>query len=144
MSDGRICVREVHLAEAGESVASAAQRMLRHNLGTLIVLNDDTEPIGILTDRDLAIKIVAKERPTTTAVREVMSRLPDSVDEDTPIEAALSRMRTGRHRRLPVVDKFGKLVGIVSLDDILELIAEEFRDIGKLISPEGSVAMAEG
>ena len=133
MSVGKICTREVYLAEAEESAVAAAKRMSRHNVGTLVVLNEISEPVGIITDRDLALGVVATDRPNSVAVREIMSRLPDTVTEDTAIETALSVMRTGQHRRLPVVDSIGKLVGIVSLDDILELLVEEFKSIGELL-----------
>ena len=133
MSVGRICVREVFLAETDESVSAAAKRMKEQNVGTLVVLDERTAPVGILTDRDVAIRIVGDQRSVTTAVREVMSPLPDTIEENASIETALEMMRSGRHRRLPVVDYSGRLVGIISLDDILELLAEEFRSIGQLL-----------
>ena len=133
MSVGRICLREVYLADANECVAAAARRMKQQNVGTLVVLDEASEPIGIVTDRDLALRVVATEQPGSTEVREIMSQLPDVVEESISIESALAVMRAGRHRRLPVVDSAGKLVGILSLDDILELLAEEFKNIGELV-----------
>jgi CBS domain-containing protein len=144
MSVGRICVREVDLAEPEESVQDAARRMHSRNVGALMVQNAAGEPIGILTDRDLAIRVVGKGvHPVTTTVREVMSPAPDSVHENTPIEMALSHMRAGPYRRLPVVDPQGKLVGIVTLDDILDLLSEEFAEIGRLVKREGPSVLAE-
>jgi len=143
MSVGRICVREVDLAEVGESVQIAAERMNSRNVGTLMVLDGDSRPVGILTDRDLALRVVGKGLdPIETSVGEVMSKAPDSVHDDTSIETALACMRTGPYRRLPVVDNDGKLVGLVSLDDILDLLSEEFAEIGKLVRRESPTILA--
>jgi CBS domain-containing protein len=74
--------------------------------------------------------------PNTTAVGDVMTRAPTTVPEDASIESALSLMRSGRFRRLPVVDAEGKLIGLLSLDDVLMLLAEEFTQIGSLLERE--------
>ena len=144
MSVGRICIREVDLAEPDESVQIAAQRMNSRNVGTLIVLDKQSRPIGILTDRDLAIRIVGKGLdPLETVVGEVMSKAPDCVYEETPIETAVAHMRAGPFRRLPVVDDDGKLIGLVSLDDILDLLSEELSEIGRLVRKEGPAGLVE-
>ena len=143
MSVGRICTRSVDLADPDEAVQAAASRMNTRNVGTLLVIDEQKCPIGILTDRDLAVRVVGKGLdPNTTTVESVMSPTPDSVSESTPIETALAAMRARSHRRLPVVDSEGKLVGLVSLDDILDLLSEEFQDIGKLIRTESPNALA--
>ena len=137
MSVGRICIREVDTAEVTESVQAAADRMHARNVGTLVVLDALQKPLGILTDRDLALRVVAKGRdPFTTTVGDVMTMSPRSVLETTPIEEAVSLMRRGPYRRLPVVDHADKLVGLLSIDDILDLLAEEFREIGALLKAE--------
>jgi CBS domain-containing protein len=137
MSVGRICTREVHLADPGESVFEAANRMRARQVGTLVVLDPAGKPIGILTDRDLALRIVAGGRsPRDTAVGQVMTEHPRTVNENTPIEAAVSLMRSGAFRRVPVVNDDGKLVGLLSLDDVLLLLAEEFGLISALLQRE--------
>jgi CBS domain-containing protein len=137
MTVGRVCVREVDLAEPHEPVQVAAARMNDRNVGTLVVVGSQGEPIGIVTDRDLAIRVVAYARdPLSTRVAEVMTQCPVSVHEDTPLEEALREMRRGPFRRVPVVDSAGKLVGLLSLDDILDLLAEEFGMIRELLSRE--------
>lgn len=137
MSVGRICIREVDTAELTESVQAAADRMHARNVGTLVVLVALQKPLGIVTDRDLAIRVVAKGRdPFTTTVGDVMTMSPRSVLETMPIEEAISLMRRGPYRRLPVVDHADKLVGLLSIDDITGLLAEEFREIGALLKAE--------
>ena len=71
------------------------------------------------------------------------SKAPESVREDTTVETALARMRAGAFRRLPVVDTDGKLAGLVSLDDILDLLSEEFNEIGRLVRHESPAIFAE-
>ncbi|MCA9014153.1 MAG: CBS domain-containing protein [Planctomycetaceae bacterium] len=143
MTAGRICTRETDLVDADESVQVAAERMHARNVGTLIVLDQESHPIGMITDRDLALRIVAKGRdPIQTLVGEIMTRFPYNVNEETPIEMALSKMRAGGFRRLPVVDADGKLVGVLSLDDILELLCSEFTEIGNLIRKESPSSLA--
>jgi len=145
MSVGRICVRQVDLADAEETVGRAAARMHQRGVGTLVVLGKAKEPLGILTDRDLVERVLAVARdPLVTYVGDVMTRHPKTIAEDGAIEFALSLMRTGRFRRLPVVDDQNQLVGLLSLDDVLMLLAEEFTDVGRLLRQETPQAIATG
>ncbi|KAA0141406.1 CBS domain-containing protein [Gimesia chilikensis] len=144
MTAGRICTREVDLVDQNESVQVAAERMNSRNVGTLIVLDEESHPIGMLTDRDLALRVVGKGRDAIeTTIADIMTRFPCSISEETSIEAALTKMRSGGFRRLPVVDQEGKLIGVLTLDDILELLCEEFTEIGKLIQKESPASLAQ-
>jgi CBS domain-containing protein len=137
MSVGRVCLREVDLAEPGESVLEAARRMEERRVGTLVIVDELGRPVGLVTDRDLALRVVAAGGdPRTVLVRDVLTAHPKTVTESTPIESALSLMRSGSFRRLPVVNDDGKLVGILSLDDVFGLLAEEFALIGGLLERE--------
>lgn len=144
MSVGRICVREVDTANPDESVAVAAERMHQRAVGTLVVVNDTDQVVGIVTDRDLVSRVLAKGRnPTEASVREVMTVGPKTVSEQTSIESALLIMRSGRFRRIPVVERDNRLVGLITLDDILMLLAEEFTQIGRLLTRETPRAVIE-
>lgn len=137
MSVGRFCVREVDLATTDESVQVAAQRMHARKVGTLVVVNQQNQPIGIITDRDMTVKVLAEGKDgTQTTVGDIMTSCPKTVREQTSLEDALVRMRAASCRRLPVTDAEGKLIGVLSLDDVLELLAEEFVTIGRLIRAE--------
>jgi CBS domain-containing protein len=137
MSVGRICQREVDLAEANESVRAAAQRMHQRNVGTLVVVGHGRRPVGIVTDRDIVTRVVASARnPDETRVADIMTAHPTSVTEETPIESALALMRSGEFRRVPVTIASGELAGVVSLDDILLLLAEEMAAVGELLASE--------
>ena len=137
MSVKRICNPEVDVITAEEPVQTAAGRMHARKVGTLVVVNECREPIGIVTDRDLAVRVVAEGRnPTATIVDEVMTRDPETVRENTAVEDALRIMRNGCFRRVPVVDDDNQLVGLLSLDDILHLLAHDFAQIGDLMERE--------
>jgi CBS domain-containing protein len=143
MSAGRICVREVDTASVDENAWTAAERMHQRAVGTLVVLNEARRPVGILTDRDLVERVLAAGRdPGTTLVGDVMTRNPQTIQEDDSIESSLSRMRSGRFRRLPVLDRAGTLVGLLSLDDVIMLLAEEFAHIGGLLERETPCGIA--
>jgi CBS domain-containing protein len=136
MSAGRICSRDVDTASYDESVLDAARRMRDRQVGTVIVV-DEMRPVGIVTDRDLTVRVLALGLdPQRTRVSEVMTPSPTTIREEDSIEAALGYMRAGRFRRLPVVGRDGRLLGILALDDVLELVAEELADIGQLLKRE--------
>lgn len=134
MTVRKICQRNVDTAQAGESVRTAAQRMGTRNVGTLVVLNELGRPVGILTDRDVAVRVVGHGRdPFATNVESVMTEDLETVHADVSIEDALRRMRSRGVRRLPVTDAAGECVGIVSLDDILAHLVHEFAVLGRLL-----------
>jgi CBS domain-containing protein len=144
MTIGRICQREVDFADATESVFQAAERMHQRTVGALVILDGERRPIGIVTDRDLAIRAIARCRdPFTTTVAEVMTPRPKTIAEESSIEEALLLMRSGAFRRVPVVDREDRLVGMVTLDDVLMLLCEEFASIGSLLKRETPVAAAQ-
>lgn len=144
MSVGRICVREVDTAQPEELIDAVAQRMHQHAVGTLIVVNDMREVVGIVTDRDLVARVLAKGRdPSRTTLSEVMTIAPKTISQETSIESALLIMRTGRFRRVPVVDAENRLAGLVTLDDVLMLLGEELDQIGRLIKRETPRAIIE-
>lgn len=144
MSVGRICNRSVDTAETAEGLEVATERMKQRNVGTLVVVDRDRKPIGILTDRDVATRAFGHGTdPRTLSVGDVMTRRPHAVSEDLAIEKALAVMREGPYRRLSVVDTNGRLVGLLSLDDILSLLAGEFSLIGTLVDHEGPAVLKE-
>jgi len=144
MSVGRICVRSVVVAQPDESVREAARRMKGEGVGTLVVLDEEDRPEGILTDRDVVVRCVAEfEDPDSMPVSVAMTAPARTIAEDAPIEDALSLMASGGTRRLVVTDADDRLVGVLALDDVLDLLAEEVETIGRLLSRQPSPAPAE-
>jgi CBS domain-containing protein len=136
MSVGRICSRIVATASPRESVRVAARRMAGHRVGTLVVVSAEGvgEAVGILTDRDVVVRCIAGDLdPDTTPIEKVMSESVHTVSEGTPIEEAIAEMARGATRRLVVTDHDGRPVGVLSLDDVLDLLIEEAGSIGRLL-----------
>lgn len=145
MPVGTICVREVDVAEPGENTRAAAARMDARRVGSLVVVNASHEPVGIITDRDLAVRVLARGLdPVETRVAEAMTPQPKLVREGTSLGDALRLMHSGAFRRAPVVGPSGCLVGLVTLDDILNVLADEFRDIRGVLEQESPRTFACG
>jgi CBS domain-containing protein len=133
MSVGKVCVRTVVTARPDETIDTAAKRMVQYAVGTLVVV-EERRPVGIITDRDLVVRVLAQEdSPKTLTVETVMSGNLVCVREETPLEEALRLMRGHQIRRLVVVSPTQELVGLFALDDMLELLGEEQQAITALI-----------
>jgi signal-transduction protein with cAMP-binding, CBS, and nucleotidyltransferase domain len=124
-----VAVHEPVTARAHESVGTCARRMHDEHVGCLVVVErtDGSEfPIGMLTDRDIAIEVVAFGLdPATLTAGDVMTEAPATVDEDDDLLGALAHMRERGVRRLPVVRPDGALTGMLALDNLLEALGEE-------------------
>lgn len=113
------CCRE------GESVQDCARMMKEQNIGFVPVCNQGGEPIGALTDRDLAIRVLAERRPAQTKVEEVMTRDIISCRVGDDLDRAEQLMREHHKARMMVCDQSGKLAGVISLSDIADLETDE-------------------
>jgi CBS domain-containing protein len=140
MNAGEICNREVVVAYRDTSLSAAARLMREHHVGSLIVVVERAKervPVGILTDRDIVVAVVAKELDARTLkVGEVMSGGVFAVREQDGLAEVLRAMREHGVRRVPVVTPSGALAGILTIDDLLELVAEELGDFVRTISRE--------
>ncbi|MEJ2645615.1 MAG: CBS domain-containing protein [Gammaproteobacteria bacterium] len=140
MSVGEICDREVVVTGPDASIAAAARLMREHHVGDVVVVEgaaDRPVPVGIVTDRDLVIEVLAEEvAPDSVTVRDVMSDRLLTAREQDGLWESLGRMRARGVRRMPVVDGQGALAGIVTVDDLLDLLAGELADLVKLVGRE--------
>ena len=140
MGVGEICNREVVVTEKALSVVDAAQLMRKHHVGDLVVVEEkdgSRRPVGVVTDRDIVVEVVAAGvNPEALTVGDIMSPEVATVREGEGLFEALRYMRDKGVRRMPVVDREGALVGILTLDDLLELLAEEMAELAKLVSHE--------
>ena len=94
-------------------------------------------PVGIITDRDIVVAVVAlKLDASVIAVGDVMGAQLETVGEQDGVFETIQHMRRSGIRRMPVVNRQGGLVGIVSVDDLVQLLAGEMTDLSKLISRE--------
>lgn len=140
MNAGELCNRSVVIAARDLPVQKAAELMRTYHVGCVVVVEEGAlgaRPLGILTDRDIVLAVVAKEVDARSLrVSEVMSADLLVVREGDSILEALPRMRNRGIRRVPVVDAAGSLVGILAVDDMLEAVAEQLDEIVHAIGRE--------
>jgi CBS domain-containing protein len=126
---GEICSREVVFMTRNESVADAARLMRKHHIGSVVVADRKDGrllPVGMITDRDVAVGVVALGLDAEkTPVEGVMRADVALVRESEGVGRTVQLMRAQGVRRLPVVDNSGALVGLIAADDLLELFGEE-------------------
>jgi CBS domain-containing protein len=117
-------------------VAAAAATMGEKQVGCVVVVDDGETVLGILTDRDVAVNVVGAARdPADLVVADVMTADPFTLPTDAGVFQSIHAMRDASVRRAPVVED-GRLVGIVTLDDLLVLLAGEFGDLAAIVQAE--------
>lgn len=144
MTIGAICNREVITVLADATVQHVASLMRQYHVGDVVVIDNTTKnhknktvPIGIVTDRDLVIEVVATELDCKVITAgDIMLKNLSVVKENMGVLEAMTLMSNKGIRRLPVVDEGGNLLGIVTLDDLLLLLARELGALSKLVSNE--------
>jgi CBS domain-containing protein len=137
MEVGEICSRVVVFIGRNESVADAARLMRKHHIGSLVVAdkkNGRLVPAGMITDRDVAVGVVAlgldaEKTPVEGAMKAELAR----VREEEDVGRALELMRAHAVRRLPVVDASGALVGLLAADDVLQLLGEQISALANVV-----------
>ena len=136
MTVGKFCNREVIIAEKNSTITEVAKLMRQHHVGDVVIVDSNggkTKPIGILTDRDIVIELIACDVACdSVSAGDVMSYELVTAGEDDSIWDTLQKMRAKGIRRVPVVNDGGELEGILSVDDLLELFAEELNLLAKV------------
>ena len=118
-----------------DSLALVTMRMQEHNVGSVVVV-DGKMPVGIVTDRDIALALGAESLPVQTPVEKVMTRAIRTLSQDAGIFNATLEMRNHGVRRLPIVDNENRLVGIVTHDDLVRFLGREFHNLCEGIRQE--------
>jgi CBS domain-containing protein len=113
-------------------LAIVAAKMRSSNVGAIVV-EENKRPVGIITDRDLALALGVNGMTTQSPVREVMTRHVLAVPDETEVLSATRYMRESHVRRLPVVDKDDHLIGIVTLDDLLLYLGREIFNLAESV-----------
>jgi CBS domain-containing protein len=109
-----------------ESVQQAARLMRELDVGSIPVCGEDLRPVGIVTDRDLALRCLADGGdPGAMQIADVMERSLVTVGPEQDADEAVAQMAENQLRRLPVVDRNGVLVGIVAQADLARLLPEQ-------------------
>jgi CBS domain-containing protein len=142
-----ICNPNVATIGLNDGVVDAAVLMREQHVGNLIVVErrgGAAVPVGILTDRDIVVGVVAKRiAPDSVTVGDAMTRDLLTIREDASIEFALRQMRLRGVRRAPVVRANGDLVGIIAVDDLIEHLATQLGRLADLIRVEQNAELRE-
>jgi CBS domain-containing protein len=140
MTIGEICNRDVVHVSRDATVESTSKLMRHYHVGTVVVvdeIDDKRVPAGIVTDRDIVVEVnaVALDQKVITA-GDIMSPELVTAPESQGVLETMEVMRFKGVRRVPIVDKENRLVGIVAIDDLLEVLAEELTDLVRIVSKE--------
>jgi CBS-domain-containing membrane protein len=140
MNAGEICNREVVVTYRDTSLLEAAKLMHDYHVGSLVVVADrqsERVPVGILTDRDLTLAVIAKVAdPRSSEIGDVMNADLVTVREEDSVTEVLRLMRERGVRRLPVLTAGGALAGIVTIDDLLDIVAEQLQELVRAVERE--------
>lgn len=114
------------------SVTEVAETMAEADVGFLVVLDRDDEPVGVLTDRDIVVRAVARGRHDAKAA-DLMTRHPSSVRDQATVTDAAQMMADRQCRRLALTDDTGRVIGVLSLDDLLRVAGDELGEIARAV-----------
>jgi signal-transduction protein with cAMP-binding, CBS, and nucleotidyltransferase domain len=121
----------------------AARRMRRENVGCVVVEMDGM-PVGIVTDRDLALRVLAEQLdPASVTLNSVMSQFPAFLTMQRTLGEAIRMMREMCVRRLPVINSSGRAIGMLSLDDALIELCEQLGQVRELLRSESKLVEPE-
>ena len=140
MKVGERCNKCVVAIASSADAADAAKLMRTHHVGFLVVHREGDvlrKPVGVLTDRDLVLGVMARDvDPYAVTVEDIMSRQPLTANESDVLNDLLQGLRLAGFRRAPVVDARGALVGIMTIDDAIEVITGLMCDVAGSIKSE--------
>lgn len=114
--------------EKNTPISEVADLMQVNDVGAVLVVESE-RPVGIVTDRDLVIRCIAGDVGPGELVGRVMTPAVEVVAEDARVRDVIAKMRDAKVRRLPVVDRMGKAVGLISFGDVFGLIAKEIAEL---------------
>jgi CBS domain-containing protein len=118
-----------------DTIAHGAELMQRHNVGALVVV-EQHRPVGIVTDRDIALALGTRHATCETHIQEVMTCPVTTIRDDQGIYDATKFMMEHALRRVPVVNDRDRLVGLVTLDDLLILLSRELDHLARGVEAE--------
>lgn len=136
MTVGFYCNREVVIVSRDTAVGEVAVIMRHQHVGDVVVVEErggKRYPVGIVTDRDLVLEVMAQGLGLgQVTAGDLVTESLIVVEESASLDEALTRMRTHGVRRLPVVDVTGMLVGVLAMDDVVGILADQVGDLALL------------
>jgi CBS domain-containing protein len=145
MPVGQYCSRKVSTISAGATLRAAAQQMEAEGVGCLVVVTDGS-PTGFVTDRDVALRVLSDGLDPDTAIVGLLlqDRVAITVHDHSPLRVSGGLMRRHGIRRLPVVDRDNKLVGIITADDLVRVMGRELAALGDVFAAQAPGASRYG
>lgn len=152
MQVAQIARDDVVTAGRDASIREIAEAMFDQSVGSVVIIEDD-DPVGIVTDRDLAVQLLAEDGPANLfksdielealTAGDVMTTDPLVVDSDDELPRVLHHMTEAHARRIPVVDSDGSLAGILTLDDVVTHLAGESAHVAAQLDNVAGVIRSE-
>ena len=125
---------EVVTVGPGETIRGTVDKMKRHNVGAVVVV-DAEKVVGIVTDRDTVLKVIAKDVPVESPIGEIMTKPVLTIWNDQGVFNATQYMRGRKLRRLPIIDRQERLVGLLTSDDLFAMLARELLNVAEGLEP---------
>ena len=132
---GTLFTNNVVTAGPQHSIGWVAGLMEQHNVGTVVIV-EDQRPVGIVTDRDLAITLGSRTKEPHDLVGDVMTSPVVTIGQDEGVFRTTEHLKEQGLRRLVVIDDVGRVTGIVSMDDLLLLLARELQNLADGVRAE--------
>ncbi|WP_117594948.1 CBS domain-containing protein [Haloprofundus halophilus] len=135
MPVGDLATEDVVTVDPSTTIEEIAQQFSSEGVGSVVVVEDD-EPRGIVTDREIALAVGEHDDISEMTAEDVMAENPETINQNEEGFAVAKKLGEAKVRRLPVVDDDGKLVGIVTLDDVVATVGEEMTSIADVIESQ--------
>lgn len=133
MSIANFCSKEIIMIPKDASIQETAQRMKENNVGAVVVV-ENGKPLGVITDRDVVVEVVANGVGLDeVSAKDILAKDVLILKKEQGVHEAIKAMKDKHVRRAPVVDYAGKICGMVSMDDLLVLLAHELQDLAQLV-----------
>lgn len=140
MSVLELARRDVVTCRPTASAADVADSMAESGVGSVVVTEQEGRPVGIVTDRDLVVRVLARDvDPVAVTAADVMTEDPETIPSDSGVFESTQAFSRAGVRRLPLVDGNGLLVGIVSLSDVMLLLTQELDNLATVVGAESTL-----
>jgi CBS domain-containing protein len=126
--------KEVVTVEPDDTITRATMKMKEEDVGAVVVTENE-KVVGILTDRDVALSVVLGEASPQSRVRDIMTTDVKTIWGDQGVFNATQYFSGYQVRRLPVVDRSNKLLGLVTVDDLFAFLSRELFNVSKALEP---------
>jgi CBS domain-containing protein len=140
MPIGAVCTRDVVVAGKEMTIQDAARLMRHHHVGNIVVVDEvqgRSIPVGIITDRDIVLSVIAMSLdPAIFTLGDLATNEVVTAPEEQGVFESIHQMRVNGVRRMPIVNRHGELVGIISVDDLIQLLSDELQELSNLIARE--------